>query len=97
VIANAATERWLSRDGRAPAWIHAANRASAPLARRIPPALQERAARSQRAGQPFLGPRPPSAGDPDSLVDSGPLYAGIGVGAIHDVRPAGELVAELRP
>jgi NAD(P)H-dependent flavin oxidoreductase YrpB (nitropropane dioxygenase family) len=97
VIANAATERWLSRDGRAPAWIRAVNRASAPLARRIPPALQERAARSQRAGQPFLGPRPPSAGDPDSLVDSGPLYAGIGVGAIHDVRPAGELVAELRP
>jgi NAD(P)H-dependent flavin oxidoreductase YrpB (nitropropane dioxygenase family) len=97
VIPNEATLRWLRKDPRGPAWIRAANRLSAPLARRIPVSLQERATRVQRASQPFLGPRPPSADDPDSLVDSAPLYAGVGVGAIRDVRPAGELVAELTP
>jgi nitronate monooxygenase len=97
VIPNAATRRWLRGDPRGPGWIRAANRLTAPLARRIPPAVQERAARIQRANQPFLGPQPPSAGAPPNLVDSGPLYAGVGVARIGDVRPAAELVAALTP
>jgi hypothetical protein len=56
-----------------------------------------RAAKTQRPSQPFLGPRAPSASDPTSLVDSGPLYAGVGVARIDDVRPAAELVAALTP
>ena len=32
-----------------------------------------------------------------SLVDSAPLYAGVGVARIVDVRPAAELVAALTP
>jgi nitronate monooxygenase len=97
VIPNAATRRWLRGDPRGPAWIRTANRLTAPLARRIPPTLQERAAKTQRASQPFLGPRPPRATDPQNLVDSGPLYAGMGVARIGDVRPAAELVAALTP
>jgi NAD(P)H-dependent flavin oxidoreductase YrpB (nitropropane dioxygenase family) len=97
VIPNAATRRWLRGDPRGPGWIRAANRLTAPLARRIPPAVQERAARTQRANQPFLGPQPPSASAPPNLVDSGPLYAGVGVARIGDVSPAAELVAALTP
>ena len=34
---------------------------------------------------------------PVNLVESGPLYAGMNVGRITDVRPAAELVARLTP
>jgi nitronate monooxygenase len=67
------------------------------VVRRIPPALQERAAATQRPSQPFLGPQPPTVGGPDNLVDSGPLYAGANIGRIADVRPAAELVRVLAP
>jgi len=97
VIPNAATRRWLRADARGPRWIRTANRLAAPLARRIPPAVQERAAGSQRPSQPFLGPQPPTIGGPPNLLDSGPLYAGMGVAQIDDVRPAAELVAALTP
>jgi nitronate monooxygenase len=97
VIANAATRRWLRAGARGPGWIRAANRLTAPLARRIPPAVQQRAASTQRAGQPFLGPRAPTADGPATLLDSGPLYAGSGVRRIAEVRPAAELVASLTP
>jgi nitronate monooxygenase len=97
VIPNAATRRWLGADRRGPRWIRAANRVGAPLVRRIPPAMQERAAATQRPSQPFLGPQPPTVGGPDNLVDSGPLYAGANVGRIADVRPAAELVRALTP
>ena len=97
VIPNAATRRWLGADRRGPRWIRAANRVGAPLVRRIPPALQERATATQRPSQPFLGPQPPTVGGPDNLVDSGPLYAGANIGRIADVRPAAELVRVLAP
>ena len=97
VIANAATRRWLRGDARGPRWIRTANRLTAPLARRIPQAVQERAAKTQRPSQPFLGPEPPIAGGPPSLLDSGALYAGSGVASIDDIRPAGELVRALTP
>jgi nitronate monooxygenase len=97
VIPNAATRRWLGADRRGPRWIRAANRVGAPLVRRIPPAMQERAAATQRPSQPFLGPQPPTVGGPDNLVDSGPLYAGANIGRIADVRPAAELVRALTP
>ena len=59
--------------------------------------MQERAIRTQRPSQPFLGPQPPTDDGPANLVDSGPLYAGANVGRITDVRPAAELVARLTP
>jgi hypothetical protein len=44
---------------------------------------------------PMLGPAAPTVVDPDSLLDSGPLYAGECVARIHDIRPAGDIVADL--
>jgi nitronate monooxygenase len=97
VIPNAATRRWLRENTRGPRWIRTANRLTAPLARRIPLAVQARAASRQRPSQPFLGPQPPTADGPSNLVDSGPLYAGASVGRITDIRPAAELVKALTP
>ena len=60
-------------------------------------AAVQRAARSQRPGSPLLGPAAAVAGDPSSLVDAGPLYAGECVARIDELRPAAELVRELAP
>jgi NAD(P)H-dependent flavin oxidoreductase YrpB (nitropropane dioxygenase family) len=97
VIPNGATRRWLRADSRGPRWILTANRLTAPLARRIPSALQDRAITSQRASQPLLGPQPPTDDGPASLLDAGPLYAGAGVARISDIRPAADLVKALTP
>ena len=95
VIHNAATRRWLRKDPRGPAWVRALHRATAPLLSRAPVSVVQRAARLQRPGMPLLGPAAATVTDPLSLLDSGPLYAGVGVARIHDIRPAGEIVAEL--
>jgi nitronate monooxygenase len=97
VIPNAATRRWLRGDPRGPRWIRTANRLTAPLARRIPTSMQYRAIKSQRPSQPFLGPQPPTHDGPDNLLDSGPLYAGMNVASVTQVRPAAELVKTLTP
>jgi NAD(P)H-dependent flavin oxidoreductase YrpB (nitropropane dioxygenase family) len=97
VIPNGATRRWLGSDSRGPRWILAANRLTAPLARRIPAALQARAMGAQSPSQPFLGPQPPTDDGPAGLNDSGPLYAGINVDRVTDIRPARELVKALAP
>jgi len=97
VVANGATRRWLRADSRGPRWILVANRLTAPLARRTPSALQDRASTSRRASPPFLGPRPPTDDGPTSLVDWGPLYAGAGVARISDICPAADLVKALTP
>jgi len=97
VIPNEATRRWLRGDPRGPRWIRAANRLMAPLASRIPTAVQDRAITTQRAGQPFLGPQPPTDDGPANLLDSGPLYAGMNVARLTDIRPAAELVEALTP
>jgi NAD(P)H-dependent flavin oxidoreductase YrpB (nitropropane dioxygenase family) len=95
IIPNAATRRWLAEDPAGPRWIRTANRLTAPLAQRIPIAVQVRALASQRPSQPFLAPQPPTDDAPASLVDSGPLYAGMNVTRISDIRPAAELVRAL--
>jgi NAD(P)H-dependent flavin oxidoreductase YrpB (nitropropane dioxygenase family) len=97
VIPNHATRRWLRGDPRGPRWIRTANRVTAPLASRIPTTVQDRAVTSQRPSQPFLGPQPPTDDGPANLLDSGPLYAGMSVARITDIRPAAELVDTLTP
>jgi NAD(P)H-dependent flavin oxidoreductase YrpB (nitropropane dioxygenase family) len=97
VIPNGATRRWLSSDPDGPRWIRVANLVTAPLASRIPMAMQARAIKRQRSSQPFLGPQPPTDDGPVSLLDSGPLYAGANVAPITDIRPAAELVKTLTP
>jgi nitronate monooxygenase len=54
VIPNQATRRWLAGDPRGPGWLRAANRISAPLLSRVPPAVQSRFAANQRPGMPLL-------------------------------------------
>jgi nitronate monooxygenase len=95
VIRNAATQRWLRKDPRGPGWVRALHRGTAPLLSRAPVALIQRAARAQRPGLPLLGPAAATVGDPDSLLDAGPLYAGESVARIDDIRPAAAIVDEL--
>jgi nitronate monooxygenase len=95
VVRNAATERWLRGDARGPAWVRALHRATAPALARAPVSVVQRAARAQRPGMPLLGPSAANAGDPPSLVDAGPLYAGECVARIDELRPAAEIVRAL--
>ncbi len=95
VVRNAATERWLKDDDRGPSWVRALHRATAPALSRMPVGLIQRASRSQRPGMPMLGPSAATVDDPDSLLDSGPLYAGECVARIDELLPAGDLVRAL--
>ena len=96
VIWNEAAERWLARDRRGPAWVRALHRAISPALARIPLEQQDRLRQLQRPDRPLLGPVAAIAGA-HNLLDAGPLYAGESVARIHDLRPAGEIVAELHP
>lgn len=95
VVANAATERWLARDGHGPSAVRTFNRISAPLVSRLPIDVSARLTAAQRPGLPLYGPAPPLAGQPAACVDAAPLYAGETVAGIDELRPAGELTREL--
>jgi NAD(P)H-dependent flavin oxidoreductase YrpB (nitropropane dioxygenase family) len=95
VVRNAATARWLRDDDRGPGWVRAVHRATAPALSRIPIAAIEIAARVQRPGAPLLSPAAATVDSPASVADSGPLYAGVCVERIHEIRPAAEIVREL--
>jgi hypothetical protein len=69
----------------------------APGARYAPAGLQLRMVRAQRPGSRLLSPAGPTDDAPESLVDSGALYAGETVARIGEVRPAGQLVQALAP
>ncbi len=97
VIANPATERQLRADRRVPRLNRLLNRATAPAARYLPPALQVRMARAQRPDSRLLTPLGPADDGPPNLLDAGPLYAGQTVARIRVVRPAAELVRDLTP
>ena len=92
VVRNAATDRWLAGDERGPGWVRGLHRVTAPALSRVPMSLTQRMAGTQRPGMPLLGPAAATAGDPQTLVDAGPLYAGECVARIDAVQPAGELV-----
>jgi NAD(P)H-dependent flavin oxidoreductase YrpB (nitropropane dioxygenase family) len=97
VIANAATERWLSGDPRGPALNRALNRLSAAGARYMPTSIQARIARSQQPTSRLLSPQGPTDDGPENLLDAGPLYAGETVARIGDIKPAAEIVRSLTP
>jgi NAD(P)H-dependent flavin oxidoreductase YrpB (nitropropane dioxygenase family) len=97
VIANAATERWLTGDRRGPRLNRLLNRLMSPGARYTPAGLQVRLARAQRPGSRLLTPLGPTDDGPPNLLDAGPLYAGETVARIGDVRPAAALVRALTP
>jgi nitronate monooxygenase len=97
VVPNPATERWLRSDIRGPGWLRALQRATAPVFSRVSVPMQFKLAATQRPERPIFGPAAATADGPPNLVDAGPLYAGECIERIHDLRPAGELVAELSP
>jgi nitronate monooxygenase len=97
VLWNEATERWLRRDPRGPAWVRAINRATAPLFSRTPMRVQAAVVQRQRIGLPLFSPSPPVDGMPTRLVDLTPLYAGQAVARIGDIKPAAEIVRTLSP
>jgi nitronate monooxygenase len=95
VIANAATERWLRENGRAPQAVRLAHRLSAPGIRRLPLSFGSRLSGAQTVRLPLFGPSAPLATSEAKMVDVAPLYAGETVARIDEIRPAGELVREL--
>lgn len=97
VVPNEATRRWTANDRRGPAWLRTLNRLASPALSRLPSAVQRRALALQRPGRPPFSPGPPVEGSPESLVDSGPLYAGETVKRFEDVQPAGRIVEGLAP
>ncbi|HEX2393192.1 MAG TPA: nitronate monooxygenase [Solirubrobacterales bacterium] len=97
VVANAATERWLSADPRGPRLNRALNHLLAPGSRYLPAVAQLRLIRAQRPGSRLLTPQAPTDDGPESLLDAGPLYAGETVIRITGIQPAAELVADLTP
>lgn len=97
VVPNAATDRWLTGDPRGPRFNRALHRLISPVGSLIPAAVQQRMEEAQRPGSRMLGPAAPTARSPETLLDSGALYAGETVKRIGDVRPAAELVGALTP
>lgn len=97
VIHNEATDRWLGSDHRGPASIRLLHRAVSPALSRVPLSKQGPFARLQTPGRPLLGPMAPTDDGPRNLLDAGPLYAGVSVARVHDVRPAAEVVRALVP
>jgi nitronate monooxygenase len=97
VIANQATERWLSGDPRGPRLNRLLNRALAPGVRFVPVRVQARMARAQRPSSRLLSPLGPSDDGPPNLIEAGPLYAGETVARIGEIEPAAKLVAALVP
>jgi NAD(P)H-dependent flavin oxidoreductase YrpB (nitropropane dioxygenase family) len=95
VVPNRATARWLRRGPRGPAWLRAFQGATAPILSRAPIPIQMRLAATQSPGRPLFGPAAATLDGPPNLLDAGPLYAGMCVERIRDIRPAGELVREL--
>lgn len=95
VVANGATRRW----SRPPAetLVRALNRATAPVAGRIPASWATSLVGLQRAWSPLFTPQPPLQGMDEDLVDASPLYAGESVARMTDVRPAAEVVRRLSP
>jgi len=97
VVPNAATRRWLGEDPRGPGWVRLINRLASPLVMRVPEALQDRGLAIQRPFMPFLSPPMALDDGPPNLVDCGPLYAGVNVTRITDIRPAVQIVNDLTP
>lgn len=97
VVANAATERWLTGDPRGPRLNRLLNRLMAPGARYVPAGIQGRMARAQRPGSRLLSPLGPTDDGPAGLLDAGPLYAGESVARIDSIESAADLVRALTP
>lgn len=97
VVPNAATERWCKGDSLGPRAVLEANRALAPLLRRLPASASAATLARQSVSVPLYGPASILRGMDERLVDVTPLYAGETAKRIHAVVSAAEAVRALRP
>jgi NAD(P)H-dependent flavin oxidoreductase YrpB (nitropropane dioxygenase family) len=95
VLLNGATARWLRNDPRGPAAARMLNRATRSMMTRGPERMQSWLVRHQSTRIPIFSPIPPSAGMPDRVLETSPLYAGETVARIHEILPAGDIVHDL--
>ena len=97
VVPNAAVRRWCAEDGRAKTLPRAVSAALLPLARRVPMSAAGRLVERQRVGVPMFSPAAMLEGDSAALIETTPLYAGVGAARIDAVIPAAEAVRRLTP
>jgi nitronate monooxygenase len=97
VVPNAATEHWLNDGPEIPLLNRALNRLLATGVRYAPTGIQGRFVRAQRPEGRLLLPLAAADDGFTNLLDAGPLYAGETVSRITQLRPAKEIVADLRP
>jgi NAD(P)H-dependent flavin oxidoreductase YrpB (nitropropane dioxygenase family) len=97
VVANAATQRWCSRDELGPRWVRQISRATAVAGRHLPLSALDPLAARQRVGIPLFTPALPLAGMPAESVERSALYAGETLHRIDAVLPAEQAVAKLLP
>lgn len=95
VAANAATMRWVSPGGDAPAWILRVNRLLEPSRRLLPLSLGPRLVGMQSLRRPFYSPFPLTPQMPPAAIEVTPLYAGECISKINALRPAADIVEEL--
>lgn len=94
VAPNAATRRWCGGDARAPRWLSRFNGLSEGPSRLLPLTAAASLVSRQRPGLPFFSPSPVTRGMAADL-EAVPLYAGMCVARIADIRPAADIVQEL--
>ena len=97
VVPNEATERHLGTAGEVPRLNHLLNRMSAVGGRYVPELAQRRITTRQRPAGRLLSPQTATDDRPASLVQAGPLYAGVTVARTDSLMPASEIVAALCP
>lgn len=95
VVPNAATDRWEEGAGGAAAAVEILNRATGPIARRLPMELAARLVSTQRPWLPVFSPQPALPGMPERLLNASPLYAGESARRIDRLVPAADVVARL--
>jgi nitronate monooxygenase len=95
VVPNAATNLWCGRDALGPRWVRAANRATEPLARRMPARHVKAFVERQRIGVPLYTPVALLRGMDAKLADVTPLYAGECVARVRALAAAEDVVREL--
>lgn len=91
VLVNAAVEKW----GEGPRLMRRINARSARLGGALPLKLMETYPRLQSIHSPLFTAGPALAGMPDRTVKTTPLYAGRGVGRMHEITSAGDALRGL--
>ena len=98
VIPNAATQKWLSDDGREPAWMPMLHGVANTLSKLAPPSDGGAAMTARQSlGRPLYTPNSLVPELDESKLELVALYAGAAVGQVKELWPAAKTVEELAP